>query len=129
MMYGSWDIKHNRQSFLTIYPTKTQKTKILKTNKKQTNKQTNKQKNKTKNKTKKPQQKQQQKRLELSSSFYTSAPKNHNCYFLFWAFFTRLPRKIKIKKNWKKKIILGYHHFTQVNLNHDLMPNCSWDMV
>ena len=85
MTYGSWDIKHNRQSFLTFYPTKTQKTKILKTKKQ------------------KQQQQQQQKRLELSSSFYTSAPKNHNCYFLFWAFFICLPPKIKIKKNWKKK--------------------------
>ena len=52
-----------------------------------------------KTKKQKQQQQQQQKRLELSSSFYTSAPKNHNCYFLLWAFFIFLPLKIKIKKN------------------------------
>ena len=52
---------------------------------------------------KQKQQQQQQKRLEWSSSFYTSAPKNHNCYFLLWAFLFVYPEKSKLKKIEKKK--------------------------
>ena len=95
MMYGSWDIKQDRQNFLSFWtvfcpftPLTTQKIKILKNWKKH---------------------------LEISS-FYTSVPKimimsytdRCNCYFSFWAIFCPFTpltaQKIKILKKWKKHL-------------------------
>ena len=127
MIYGSWDMEHNKTKFFVILghfllfnPTNNLKNEnfeeiiiiIIK-------------------------------RLEISS-FYTSVPKImiifHKCtknydhmlycswdvvhdrcdFYLFWTIFCPFtPLKIKILNKWKK--VLRYHHFTHVYQNYDHM--------
>ena len=122
MMYGSRDMKHDRQNFLSFWtvfcpvtPWQPKKSKFWKTpgniiilHKC------------TKN---------------HNHILYCSLDMAHNrfnCYFSFWAFFSLFTsltaQKIKIKKIWKKLLEI-YYHFTIVYQDHDHMLYCSWDMV